>query len=356
MYEELNIPQDNYQAGFIIGQRSRKIMQDYVLSTKLWQSLKAWIGSDRLKNMEAAARSTFPHYIDELVGIADGCELPFSYAFLWNCRGDLSPFISDGCTTVCAPSAQGMLLGHNEDGDPKLRPHCLISKREPESNKLGYTSFTYPASINGHTFAVNSVGIVQLVNNIRSLEYGDGVPRQLLARAILDCRNLDEVISTLKGCHRAGSFHHMLAQMGRNAVISVEYTPEDVSMVRLHASYGHANHFIHPRFRNAKQRITRSSAARQICIDELSGKLSNPIGFDDIRLMLNNNENPELPIYRLDPDDPDNENNLATALFLVTQDTIHSEVFVAGDKEQAFINILSTNINIEKPANPFAAI
>jgi hypothetical protein len=336
MYEVLNIPQDNYQAGLIIGQHSRRIMQEYVLSTKLWQSLKAWIGSERLKNMETAARSAFPQYVDELAGIAEGCELPFSYVFLWNCRGDLSPFISDGCTTVCAPSSQGILLGHNEDGDPKLRSHCFISKREPESNDLGFTSFTYPASINGHTFSVNSAGIVQLVDNIRSLEYGDGVPRQLLSRAILDCRNLDEVISTLKGCHRAGSFHHMLAQAGTKDVISVEYIPDDVSIVRLQASYGHANHFIHPRFRNSKQRITRSSAARQIRIDDLCGKLSNPPGFDDIRLMLCNIENPELPIYRMDPDDPDKENNLATALFHVTPNTIHSRVYVAGDQAQAF--------------------
>jgi hypothetical protein len=336
MYEVLNIPQDNYQAGLIIGQHSRRIMQEYVLSTKLWQSLMAWIGSERLENMETSARSAFPQYVDELAGIAEGCELPFSYVFLWNCRGDLSPFISDGCTTVCAPSSQGILLGHNEDGDPKLRSHCFISKREPESNDLGFTSFTYPASINGHTFSVNSAGIVQLVDNIRSLEYGDGVPRQLLSRAILDCRNLDEVISTLKGCHRAGSFHHMLAQAGTKDVISVEYIPDDVSIVRLQASYGHANHFIHPRFRNSKQRITRSSAARQIRIDDLCGKLSNPPGFDDIRLMLCNIENPELPIYRMDPDDPDKENNLATALFRVTPNTIHSRVYVAGDQAQAF--------------------
>jgi len=336
MYEVLNIPQDNYQAGLIIGQHSRRIMQEHVLSTKLWQSLRAWIGSERLENMETAARTAFPQYVDELAGIAEGCELPFAYVFLWNCRGDLSPFISDGCTTVCAPSSQGILLGHNEDGDPKLRSHCFISKREPESNDLGFTSFTYPASINGHTFSVNSAGIVQLVDNIRSLEYGDGVPRQLLSRAILDCRNLDEVISTLESCHRAGSFHHMLAQRGRKDVISVEYTPGNVSIVRLHASYGHANHFIHPRFRNSKQRITRSSSARQLRIDDLCGKLSNPAGFDDIRLMLCNIDNPALPIYRMDPNDPDKENNLATALFHVTPDTIHSRVYVAGHQAQAF--------------------
>ena len=71
-------------------------------------------------------------------------------------------------------------------------------------------------------------------------------------------------------------------------------------------------------------------------IDDLCRKLSNPPGFDDIRLMLCNIENPELPIYRMDPDDPDKENNLATALFRVTPNTIHSRVYVAGDQAQAF--------------------
>ena len=128
----------------------------------------------------------------------------------------------------------------------------------------------------------------------------------------------------------------MLAQTGEKDVISIEYTPDDVSMVRLHSSYGHTNHFIHSRFRNSKQRITRSSAVRKIWIDALCRKLSNRPSFDDIRFMLCNIENPELPIYRKDPEDPDKENNLATALFLVTSDAVHTRVYVAEDEKQAF--------------------
>jgi hypothetical protein len=49
--------------------------------------------------------------------------------------------------------------------------------------------------------------------------------------------------------------------------------------------------------------------------------------------MLYNIENPELPIFRMDPNDPDKENNLATALFLVTADAIQSRVYVGRDEE-----------------------
>jgi len=336
MYDELILPRDHYRAGYIIGQRSRQIMHEYVLASKSWQALKLWIGSDRLKNMENAARSAFPGYMDELAGIADGCELPFSQVFLWNSRGDLSPFISDGCTTVCAPSADRVLLGHNEDGDPNLRPHCFISKREPGTNHPGYLAFTYPASLNGHTFSINSAGLVQLVDNIRSLEAGDGVPRQFLARALLDCRSLEEAAAALNGCPRSGSFHHLLASAGHNDVLSIEYTPAAVSIIRLHAAYGHANHFIHPRFRDSKQRVTPSSAARQLRIDDLCRTLSDLPGLDAIHLMLGNIENQNLPIYRTDPKDPDNENTLATALFLVTADAVQSSFYIDEDHQQPF--------------------
>jgi len=336
MYEEVILPQDHYQAGFIIGERSRRIMHEYVLHSEAWQTLKAWIGSERLQNMERAARSAFPQYVEELAGIADGSNLPFSQIFVWNCRGDLIPFGSEGCTTVYVPSPDGILLGHNEDGDPAFRGHCFISKREPDANNLGFTSFTYPASINGHTFAVNSAGLTQLINNIRSLEYGDGVPRQLLSRAILDCRSLDEALSVLKGCRRSGSFYHMLAQVGQKDVLSIEYTPDDVSILQLHSAYGHTNHFIHPRFHNSRQRVTASSAARQICIDDLCRKVPIPPSLDDIRRMLFNTDNPDLPVYRMDPNDPDGENTFATALFLIKSNAVHCKLYSAGEREQTF--------------------
>jgi hypothetical protein len=336
MYEQLILPADHYRAGFLIGERSRKIMHAQVLSSEPWQSLQAWIGSDRLKKMEDAARTFFPRYIDELAGIADGCKLPFSHVFLWNARGDIYPFVSEGCTTVCAPAPDGVLLGHNEDGDPALRSHCFISKREAGSSNSGYLAFTYPASINGHTFSINSAGIVQLVDNIRSLEYGDGVPRQLLSRALLDCRSLADVFSTLKGCDRAGSFHHLLAQTGEKDILSVEYTPQEVSMLRVPAAFGHANHFIHPRLQNAKQRITASSAARQIRIDQLCRNLTDSSGTADIRRMLGDMENRDLPICRTDPQDPDQENTLATAVFRITPDAFQSRVYLAEGRQQDF--------------------
>ena len=81
MYDELSLPNDHYQAGLIIGQNSREIMHEYILASETWQSLTTWIGSQRLKNMENAARSVFTDYVVELAGIAEGCKPQFTAYF-----------------------------------------------------------------------------------------------------------------------------------------------------------------------------------------------------------------------------------------------------------------------------------
>ena len=81
MYDELSLPYDHYQAGLIIGQKSHKIMHEYILASETWQSLTTWIGSQRLKNMENAARSAFTDYVVELAGMAEGCKLQFTAYF-----------------------------------------------------------------------------------------------------------------------------------------------------------------------------------------------------------------------------------------------------------------------------------
>jgi hypothetical protein len=97
------------------------------------------------------------------------------------------------------------IIAHNEDGFPQLRDECLLATITP-SRGLSFTSFAYPGSICGHTFAVNEKGIVNTVNNIRAVHRPQGLPRQILARASLNANTLDEAITILTGQPRSGRF------------------------------------------------------------------------------------------------------------------------------------------------------
>ncbi|HEI4183714.1 TPA: acyl-CoA--6-aminopenicillanic acid acyl-transferase, partial [Escherichia coli] len=158
--------------------------------------------------MRAEVQRHYPHIWQELEGLAQGLEATVDQVFAWNCRGDLVRSTSDGCTTVAGVNAAGeRIIAHNEDGFPQLRDECLLATITP-SRGLSFTSFAYPGSICGHTFAVNEKGIVNTVNNIRAVYRPQGLPRQILARASLNANTLDEAITILTGQPRSGAFHH----------------------------------------------------------------------------------------------------------------------------------------------------
>ncbi len=134
-----------------------------------------------------------------------GGQAPVDEVFAWNCRGDLVRSTSDGCTTAGISAEGELIIAHNEDGFPQLRGDCAIVHVTPDVG-LAFTSFAYPGSLCGHTFAVNEKGIVNTVNNIRAVHRPEGMPRQILARASLNATTLDEAITLLTATRARARF------------------------------------------------------------------------------------------------------------------------------------------------------
>ena len=58
------------------------------------------------------------------------------------------------------------MIAHNEDGPPELDAHCRWLTVSQE-NGTNFSTFHYPGMLPGHTFSVNSHGLLQTINNIR---------------------------------------------------------------------------------------------------------------------------------------------------------------------------------------------
>lgn len=232
--------------------------------------------------------------------MAAGLQAPVDEVFAWNCRGDLVRSTSDGCTTVVGESREGeRVIAHNEDGFPQLRDDCAWVSISPTEG-MAFSSFAYPGSLCGHTFAVNAMGIVNTVNNIRALHRPVGIPRQILARAALNASTLDEAIAVLTTLPRSGAFHHTLGQSGDSRLFSIEATGAGHSVRLLDGTFGHANHLIHESLRDVQQVITDSSASRQArLIDELT--TSSQLDATGALAILSDQQVAALPIYRLSP-------------------------------------------------------
>lgn len=157
-----------WQVGRQLGEHGRDAWQHKLTQTTLWQRVMTLKTSHQALTMRAAVMAQFPAIWQELEGMAAGLQVPVDEVFAWNCRGDLVPSTSDGCTTVAGEIAPGsVLIAHNEDGFPQLRDDCALVSVTPEQG-TAFTSFAYPGSLCGHTFAVNAFGIVNTVNNIRA--------------------------------------------------------------------------------------------------------------------------------------------------------------------------------------------
>nr|WP_085841270.1 C45 family peptidase [Klebsiella quasipneumoniae] len=250
-------------SAFAVGQQlgafGREAWQTKIRQTALWQTVAALKTTEQTQRMRAAVQAQFPLIWQELEGMAEGLQAPVDEVFAWNCRGDLVRSTSDGCTTLAGRSAEGeLIIAHNEDGFPQLREDCAIVSITPDVG-LAFTSFAYPGSLCGHTFAVNEKGIVNTVNNIRAVHRPDGMPRQILARASLNATTLEEAVTLLSATPRAGAFHHTLGQMGDSRLFSVEATGSGSSVLALSATSGHANHLIHPQLAAIEQIVTGSS-------------------------------------------------------------------------------------------------
>ncbi|WNC94016.1 C45 family peptidase [Paraburkholderia sp. FT54] len=305
-----------YEIGSQLGVLARPVFDAYMRQSAAWRDVQKWRGHAFVQHLREAARAHLPDQLAELDGMAAGLGWLADDIFLWNCRGELIHNAPDGCTTFAASRSGETLIAHNEDGDPFLPGKVSIVDVQPKG-KPGFISFYYPGSLPGHTFAANRAGLVQTINNLRIRQPVAGVPRMILARAVLDARTLDAAAHMLRDTPRASGFHHTLGAAGDSRVLSIEATAMRCSIAQIARASGHANHMVHPGCNGEAQIVTDSSRDRQARVATLLEQRGTDIDGDALVDMLRDKAPTGLPIYREDPNDPDGENTLATALFRI---------------------------------------
>ena len=330
----LSLSGSHYDIGRRLGHHGGALVHGHLVKTYAWAMVMAFKDDDRISVARSLVEERYPQYWQELSGLADGLGLPFAEVFAWNCRGDVWAMAPDGCTTVQIPGSFPV-VAHNEDGDPGLRSGCALATITPETG-LPFAAFVYPGSIPGHTFAVNGSGLIVTVNNIRSKRAGSGLPRMVLARAVLDCPTIDAALTLLSEAPRSGAFHLTLAQAGQSRLASVEFTHANCSITEITGPSVHANHLVHPEMMSEPQMITGSSASRQERGQDILNASDGP---PDPLSILWDRERLALPIYRAQPDDPDDENTLATAIFKISKDSVDWAVYDGRGSRARFENV-----------------
>jgi len=194
----------------------------------------------------AAAQQTFPWVLDELRGAADGAGLDFLDIFTDSVEELFSDSQFARCSdfAACSPATDGrVLLAHNNDLAPEMEQFILaIEWNLPEHPRLltiGVGPFP--------SIGVNEARIALTGNELAPNDQKPGIPRLVIARAILSARTFDEAITIALHPERASSYNNIVSS-GEGQIVSVEASATDHELLFPdNGRLAHTNHYTHPR-------------------------------------------------------------------------------------------------------------
>jgi isopenicillin-N N-acyltransferase-like protein len=258
------------------------------------------------------AEATFPNFVEELRGIAEGADVPFEHVWLLNCYEAVTRSHYLSCTSLAVRddrTASGhVLLAHNEDWVSVDRDHVYLVHAEPEDGPA-FIGMSYgPLLVN---VGLNEEGIGVAINSVYATDEGVGVPRILFSRAILAATTIGEAIRACLPRHRAGGYHYLLAD-AHGELYGVE------SSATAHAVlYGddgwlvHTNHYLSSKMQALEQpgvysgsHVRLNRARRLLYAQMKEGKVT----LDDLQTVLRDHVNyPNSICTHEDPADPPHE-------------------------------------------------
>jgi isopenicillin-N N-acyltransferase-like protein len=197
---------------------------------------------------QAATQRAFPWTLDEIRGVAEGAGVDFLDLFILSVEELFSTSPASLCSdfAACPPATEGyVLLAHNNDLNPNVQ-ECILAIEwsftdHPRLFTIGVGPFL--------SIGVNAKRIALTGNELFLNDKHTGVPRLIIARAILSACNFEEALVIAIHPDRASSYNNIISSSdGR--IVSVEASATDYEL--LHPEEGwlvHTNHYTHPRMK-----------------------------------------------------------------------------------------------------------
>ncbi len=202
----------------------------------------------------AHTRSVYPQYVEELEGIAEGASVPFEEVFLGVCEelwepaawgAPAPPSWPRGCTDFAARTRATVdgstLIAHTNDSSPEAEDYLAILQVQAGDDPefIGVT-------IGGLGFSAgfNAVGISMSGNAVSCRDIRAGVPRALIARAILAARKLGDAMDACLLSLRASNYNNVIADAS-GEIYCMEGSATDCEPIYIEGNVmAHSNHYL----------------------------------------------------------------------------------------------------------------
>ncbi len=253
----LEVSGSHYEIGKAVGETFQfQITEAFNRSTEIYSYLEAFIAQDTMKYYHSFldnVQNTYPHFIEELRGMADGSGLPLKKFMIYSIFSEYAALLQNpavknftGCSSVSYSKNGQLYLAHNEDGHASFNDIMFIVKAHP-TGKPSFISFCYPGMVMGVAPSMNDQGIFYSGNYITGKEiHVGGIPNSFVQRSLMEAANMDEAISRATISYRAYCYHVNIASVNDQKIVSIEAAPSKFYLQQVDGWFVHTNHFFQP--------------------------------------------------------------------------------------------------------------
>jgi isopenicillin-N N-acyltransferase-like protein len=237
-----------------IGEAAREQVQHSVANARVlidaaYKTLElTWQGAQiQSRKYLPFAEELYPQYVDEMRGIAEGANVEFDDVVVLNV---MEAVTSDAlhltrCTSMAVNeqrTADGhVLAAHNEDWIPEDENDVFVVSAKPDKEPP-FLAMSYGGLLPNVGF--NACGIAQLIDSVYPSDSRVGIPRLVVARAVLSSRRISGAIGRAVVQHRAAGYNHLLVHES-GEMYSIEVSARKFEILYAHDGYMvHTNHYL----------------------------------------------------------------------------------------------------------------
>ncbi|XP_055623053.1 beta-alanyl-dopamine/carcinine hydrolase [Toxorhynchites rutilus septentrionalis] len=319
----------HYDVGYDVGRTFAALIKNFLqLSGPLNETYLPLYNTDEGRKVYnetlESVKKSFPQYIRELEGTADGAQVEFHKLFLLH-MDDILPIAVDGrnsinqpigCSTICVNEPDCEILAHTEDALSEVLNHYYfvsahIVSDAPQGKynvtEERFTSLCYAGHLPGYTMNYNHHGLVFSINTLSAKNlHGGKTPRHFITRALLSAENFvqaqqilrDNGVGAADGCSINMTF---LKQEGDRLFHNAEMGPADKNQSQLNiltASPGeyivHANKYLRLTVPEVTGLIIDSSVERMKTFNSFNA----PKSLNDVIRMLGDQSGKDHTVFR----------------------------------------------------------
>ena len=251
------------EMGRQIGEAARHQVQNSVANARIlidaaYNSLElTWEGAKiQARKYLPFAEESYSQYVDEMRGIAEGANVDFDDVMVLNA---MEAVTTDAlhltrCTSMAVNEERTtdghVLAAHNEDWIPEDEGDVMVISAKPDKEPP-FLAMTYGGLLPNVGF--NAYGIAQLIDSVYPADSRIGIPRLVVARAVLSSHRISGAIGRTLIQHRAAGYNHLLVHES-GEMYSIEVSARKFEILYAHDGYMvHTNHYLDPQMKQVEK-------------------------------------------------------------------------------------------------------